>query len=82
MVCIRIQHEFVDRIDTSLPRITVWHHQALSSDAKQLPEEKSCLSFSQTHAGFFSLHGGPEKLYNFDYTAGSVCALLILVLLV
>ena len=25
---IRIYHEFVDRIDNSVPRFTVWHHEA------------------------------------------------------
>ena len=28
-------HELVDRIDNSLSMITVWHHEALPSDAKQ-----------------------------------------------
>ena len=23
-----IYHEFVDRIDNSVPRVTVWHHEA------------------------------------------------------
>ena len=32
---IRIYHEFVDRIDNSVPRVTTWHHEALPSDAKQ-----------------------------------------------
>ena len=32
---IRIYHEFVDRIDNSVPRVTVLHHEALPSDAKQ-----------------------------------------------
>ena len=26
----RIYHEFVDRIDKSVLRVTVWHHKALS----------------------------------------------------
>ena len=25
-------------MDKSVPRVTVWHHEALQSDAKQLPE--------------------------------------------
>ena len=32
---IRIYHEFVDRIDNSIPRVTAWHHEALPSDPKQ-----------------------------------------------
>ena len=32
---IRIQHAFVDRIDNSVPRGTVWHHSAEPPDAKQ-----------------------------------------------
>ena len=31
---IRIYHEFVDRIDKSVPRVTAWHNEALPSDAK------------------------------------------------
>ena len=31
----RIYHEFVDRIDNSVLRVTAWHHEALTSDAKQ-----------------------------------------------
>ena len=33
----RIYHEFVDRIDYSVPRVTVWHHTAP-------PERQICLS--------------------------------------
>ena len=32
---IKIYHEFVDRVDNSVSRVTVWHHEALLSDAKQ-----------------------------------------------
>ena len=32
---IRIYHEFVDRIDNSVPRVTAWHHAALPRDAQQ-----------------------------------------------
>ena len=31
----RVNHEFVDRIDNSVPRVIVWHHEALSNDEKQ-----------------------------------------------
>ena len=31
---IRIYHEFVDRIDNSDPRVTVWHQDAPPIDAK------------------------------------------------
>ena len=53
---IRIHHKFVDRIDNSVPRVTVLHHEALPSDAKQWPEGQNCLSYPQTHVGFFFLH--------------------------
>ena len=29
-------------MDKSVPRVTVWHHEALPSDAKQLPEGQIC----------------------------------------
>ena len=32
---IRIYHEFVDRIDKSVQRVTVRHHEAPLNDAKQ-----------------------------------------------
>ena len=35
MKIIRIQHEFVDRIDQIVPRVTVQHHQAPLNDAEQ-----------------------------------------------
>ena len=53
---IRIYHEFVDRIDNSVPRVTAWHHEALPSDAKQRPEGQICLSCPRTHDRFFFLH--------------------------
>ena len=31
----RIQHAFVDRIDKSVLRVTVWHHSVEPYDAKQ-----------------------------------------------
>ena len=32
----RIQHEFVDRIDKSVPQVTTWHHLAEPRNAKQV----------------------------------------------
>ena len=31
----RIQHAFVDRIDKSVPRVSVYYHSAVPRDAKQ-----------------------------------------------
>ena len=31
----KIQHAFVDSIDKSVPRVTVWHHSTEPRDAKQ-----------------------------------------------
>ena len=31
----RIEHAFVDGIDKSVPRVTVWHHSTEPRDAKQ-----------------------------------------------
>ena len=39
----------------SVPRDTVWHHEALPSDANS-GLRQTCLSVSQTHVGFFFLH--------------------------
>ena len=46
----------MDRIDNSVPRVTAWHPKALPSDAKQWPKGQICLSYPQTHVGFFFLH--------------------------
>ena len=32
---IGIYHEFVDRFDNSVPRVTAWHQEAVPCDAKQ-----------------------------------------------
>ena len=52
----KFYHEFVDRIDNSVPRVTAWHHEALPSVAKQRPEGQNCLAYPQTHIGLFFLH--------------------------
>ena len=49
-------------MDKSVPRVTVWHHEALPSrealpsDAKKLPEEQICPSVLNTNDRFFFLH--------------------------
>ena len=53
---IRLYHESMDRIDKSVPVVTVLHHEALPSDVKQCPEGHICLSFPQAHVGFIFLH--------------------------
>ena len=34
----RIYNQWEVRIDKAIPLVTVWHHEALPSDTKQLPE--------------------------------------------
>ena len=53
---IRINHVLVDSLDNSVSRVTAWRHEALQSDAKQLPKGQNCLSYLQTRVGFFFLH--------------------------
>ena len=53
---IRICHECEVWIDKSVPRVTVWHHEALPSDAKQWPEGQICRSIPLTNDRFFFLH--------------------------
>ena len=48
----RIQHAFVDRLDNSVPRVTVWHHSSEPRDAKQWYSGQNCLSYPQTHDRF------------------------------
>ena len=53
---IRILHECEVLIEKSVPRVTVWHHEALPGDAKLWPEGQICLSVPHTHDSFFFLH--------------------------
>ena len=48
------------------PRVTVWHHEALPSDAKQDPEEQIFLSVANNHDRFFFLHtfSSPTVAFN------------------
>ena len=34
-IILRIYHEFEERIDKSVPRVSEYHHEALPSDTKQ-----------------------------------------------
>ena len=53
---IRICNEWEVWIDKSVPRVTVWHHEALPSDAKQWPEGQIYRSMPLTNDRFFFLH--------------------------
>ena len=53
---IRIWHECEVRMDKSVPRVTVWHREALSSDAKQIPEGQICPPVPNTNNRFVFLH--------------------------
>ena len=56
---IRILHECEELIEKSVPRVTVWHHEAPPSDAKRDPRDRFVVqflkhmidSFSCTHMG-------------------------------
>ena len=48
---IRIYHECQDRIEKSVLRIAVWHHEAPNGD----PEGRVFLSYPHTHDIFFFL---------------------------
>ena len=65
---IRIYLEFVDRIDNSVPKVTVWHHEGLQSDPRDRfvsPCLKLMLdSFSYTYLGAERLELGRFYLRN------------------
>ena len=42
-------------MDKSVPRVTVWHQEALPSDAKQLPEGQTCPFVPNTNDRYFFL---------------------------
>ena len=52
---ISIYHECEGRIEKSVPRITVWHHEACQWMANGDPERLIFLSYCHTNNGFFFL---------------------------
>ena len=52
---IRIYHECEGRIEKSVPRITVWHHEACQVMTNGDPEGRIFLSYSHPNNGFFFL---------------------------
>ena len=51
---IRIYNECEDRIEKSVPRIAVWHHEACQVMTDGDPEGWIFLSYPYTNNGFFS----------------------------
>ena len=51
---IRIYHECEGRIEKSLPRIDVWHHESCRVMTNGDPEARIFLSYPHTNNGFFS----------------------------
>ena len=54
LLIIRIYHECEGRIEKSVPRITVWHHEACRVMTNGDPEGRIFLNYPQTNNGFFS----------------------------
>ena len=52
---IRTYHECEGRIEKSVPRITVWHHEACRVMTNGDPEGRIFLSYPHTNNGFFFL---------------------------
>ena len=52
---IRIYHECEGRIEQSVPRIAVWHHEACRVMTNGDPEGRILLSYPHTNNGFVSL---------------------------
>ena len=52
---IRIHHEHEGRIENSVPRIAVWHHEAFRVMTNGDPEGRIFLSYPHTNNGFFFL---------------------------
>ena len=52
---IRIYHECAGRIEKSVPRIAVWHHEACRVMTNGDPKGQIFLSYSLTNNGFFFL---------------------------
>ena len=52
---IRIYHEYEGRIEKSVPRIAVWHHEACRVMINDDPEGQILLSYPHMNNGFFLL---------------------------
>ena len=52
---IRIYHEFKGRLENSVRRIAVWHHEACRVITNGDPEGRIFLSYPHTNNGFFLL---------------------------
>ena len=50
---IRINHECEGRIEKSVPRIAIWHHEACRVMTNSDPEGWIFLSYPHTNNGFF-----------------------------
>ena len=55
MNIIRIYHKCGDRIEKSVPRVVVWHHEACRVMTNGDPEGQIFLSYPHTNNGFFFL---------------------------
>ena len=55
IIVIRIYHECEGRIEESVPRIAVWHHEACLVMTNGDPEGHIFLSYPNTNYGFFFL---------------------------
>ena len=55
IINIRIYHECEGRIEKSVPRITVWHHEACQVMTNGDSEGRIFISFSRPNNGFFFL---------------------------
>ena len=64
MWIIIIFHECEVLFEKSVPRVTVWHHKALPSDAKLYPRGKFFRSVPHTHDRFFFLHAYGRRHMN------------------
>ena len=59
---IRILYGYGVRIENFVPRVTVWHHEALQDSD---PEGRNFLSAPNTHVWFFFLHTFPFRFVFF-----------------
>ena len=53
---ISIFHRCEVRMEMSISRVTLWHHEASPSDAKPWPEKQKFLSIPDNYGGYFFMH--------------------------
>ena len=79
---IRIYHDFVDRIENSVPSVTAWHHEALPSECMKIEMSKFTTKRQQfpmmfgTCKSSFYLNQRHLTMWSTSLQLSPICAIL------